>query len=114
LLNSTKKKKSNLPNLSYAIPVKKPGNIFFGHRQANHKIYMKCEGTTVAKIFKEFIFSICYRAMLIKMVCYLGRCKFIEQWNKIENPEIDQHNDSHLFFDKELKQVNMGRKYFNT
>ena len=46
-----------------------------------------------------------YRARIIKTVCYWRKNRQINQWNRIENPEIDPQKYSQLIFDKEAKAI---------
>jgi len=50
-----------------------------------------------------------YRTIVIKSVCYWYRNRQLDQWNRIEDPEMNPHTYGHLIFDKELKPA-YGKK----
>jgi hypothetical protein len=50
-------------------------------------------------------FKLHYRAIAIKTTLYLHKNRHEGQWNKIEDPDMNPQNYTHLIFDKCAKNI---------
>jgi hypothetical protein len=107
------------------IPIKIPTQFFRELERAISKLMWNNKNPKIAKTilnnkrasrgkFTIPDLKLYYRAIVRKTTWYWYRDRQADQWNRIEDPEMNPHTYGHLIFDKGAKTIQWKKTAFST
>ena len=95
-------------------------NVIFHRNRKSYKIYMKSQKPKITKTILRnnnkaggitlSDFKLCYKAIVIKSVCYWQISRHIDQWNKIDSPKIRPCKYTQLIYKEIRKNIQRGKE----